>query len=109
MKIHPIFLAALLALPSASAGQTPAAPPPASQPPAAPAQAPAAPAQPPAPRQVGATLPLCGGLYQIGAPSRLPPEGSGPVVYQVGPCFEKQGGSPVVDAQTYLYYMEMKN
>ncbi len=75
-------------------------------------------AQPPAsagrvqtatPKPATGTLPLCGGLYQIGPPSKLPPAGSGPVVYQVGPCFEKQGGSPVVDAQTYLYYMEMKN
>jgi len=122
-KMRRIFVAALLAAAPAvaAAGQPPAAPAsqtpaPASQPPAAPANPPApastagqTPAPPAAPRQVGATLPLCGGLYQIGAPSRLPPEGSGPVVYQVGPCFEKQGGSPVVDAQTYLYYMEMKN
>src|SRR6185369_16958572 len=74
--------------------------------------APQTPAQPPAQtpaRPAGNTLPLCGGLYQIGPPSRLPPADSGPVVYQVGPCFEKQGGSPVVDAQTYLYYMEVKN
>ena len=28
-------------------------------------------------------------------------------MYQVGPCFEKQGGSPVIDANTYLYYMQM--
>ena len=67
-----------------------------------------APASQPKPAPTG-TLPLCGGIYQIGAPSRLPPAGSGPVVYQVGPCFEKQGGSPVVDANTYLYYMEVKN
>ena len=25
------------------------------------------------------------------------------------PCFEKQGGVPVIDANTYLYYMEMVN
>lgn len=54
-----------------------------------------------------ATQSYCGGLYQIPQPSRLPPAGSGPVVFQVGPCFEKQGGSPVVDAQTYLYYIQM--
>ena len=70
-----------------------------------------APQAPPDPARAGRQhlLPLCGGLYQIGPPSRLPPAGSGPVVYQVGPCFEKQGGSPVVDPQTYLYYMEVKN
>ena len=38
-----------------------------------------------------------------GCPRRAP----APVVYQVGPCFDKQGGFPVVDAQTYLYYMQM--
>jgi outer membrane protein insertion porin family len=85
----------------ASASQGPGQPPSAASASQAPAQTPARPA--------GNTMPLCGGLYQIGAPSRLPPSGSGPVVYQVGPCFEKQGGSPVVDPQTYLYYMELKN
>src|SRR5215204_547399 len=88
-------------LPQTPAPQTPA--------PQAPAQAPPAPGTGQPARPAGATLPLCGGLYQIGAPSRLPPAGSAPVVYQVGPCFEKQGGSPVVDPQTYLYYMEVKN
>jgi outer membrane protein insertion porin family len=89
-------------LPVALAGQDSQAPvKPLAQPPAA-----QTPASKPTPT---GTLPLCGGIYQIGAPSRLPPAGSGPVVYQVGPCFEKQGGSPVVDANTYLYYMEVKN
>ena len=31
------------------------------------------------------------------------------MVYQVVPCFEKQGGFPVVEANTYLYYIEMKS
>ena len=76
---------------------------------AAPAAAQTAPAsQAPAPgAQAGETLSLCGGLYRIGAPSRLPPAGSAPVVYQVGPCFDKQGGFSVIEAQTYLYYMEI--
>jgi outer membrane protein insertion porin family len=72
----------------------------------APASQAPAPQQPPA-RPAANTLPLCGGLYQIGPPSRLPPAGSGPVVYQAGLCFEKQGGSSVVDPQTYLYYMQI--
>src|SRR5258708_40198810 len=42
-------------------------------------------------------------------PARLPPAGSGPVVYLVVPCFQKQGGSSVVEPNTYLYYLEMKN
>ena len=113
LKLYGIFAAAILAATTASA-QPPSPPATAGQPPAGTAGQPSSPpapaGQPPPPTATaGATLPLCGGLYQIGPPSRLPPAGSGPVVYQVGPCFEKQGGSPVVDAQTYLYYMEVKN
>jgi outer membrane protein insertion porin family len=64
--------------------------------------------QPPAkPQPTEGSLPLCGGMYQIPPPPKLPPANSGPVVYQVGPCFEKQGGYSVIDAQTYIYYMEM--
>ena len=42
-------------------------------------------------------------------PAKLPPAGTGPYTYIIMPCFEKQGGVPVVDANTYLYYMEMVN
>ena len=49
---------------------------------------------------------VCG--QPVPAPRTLPPAGSGPVVYQVVPCFEKQGGFPVVEANTYLYYIEMR-
>ena len=59
----------------------------------------------PAPAQTGQTV--CG--QPVPAPRTLPPAGSGPVVYQVVPCFEKQGGFPVVEANTYLYYIEMKS
>jgi outer membrane protein insertion porin family len=41
-------------------------------------------------------------------PARLPPPNSGPVLTAVLLCFEKQGGSPVVEANTYLYYMQLK-
>jgi outer membrane protein insertion porin family len=57
--------------------------------------------------QPSGTMPVCGGMYQISPPAKLPPANSGPVIYQVGPCFEKQGGFSVVDPQTYLYYMEI--
>jgi len=50
---------------------------------------------------------LCGGMYQIGPPAKLPPAGSPPVIYQVGPCFDKQGGYSVIDPQTYIYYIEI--
>ena len=86
-------------LPGAPAPQ--AAPLPQVQPPA-PAAPPAAPA---APRPSGQTV--CG--QAVPEPSRLPPAGSGPVVFLVVPCFQKQGGSSTVDPQTYLYYLEMKN
>jgi outer membrane protein insertion porin family len=46
---------------------------------------------------------------QVPAPAKLPPAGTGPYTYIIIPCFEKQGGVPVVDAQTYLFYMELVN
>ncbi len=45
----------------------------------------------------------------VPAPSNLPPVGTGPYTYAILTCFEKQGGVPVVEAQTYVYYMEMAN
>ncbi len=41
-------------------------------------------------------------------PARLPPANSGTMVTAVMLCFEKQGGSPIVEANTYLYYMQAK-
>ena len=41
-------------------------------------------------------------------PARLPPANSGPVLTAVMLCFEKQGGSPVIEANTYLYYIQAK-
>lgn len=90
--------------PSAWSGQAPQAPP---SPPAA-GQAAQPPVATPAPLPSVATVQTVCGLA-IPTPARLPPAGSAPVVFQVVPCFQKQGGSPVVDAQTYLYYIEMKN
>ena len=48
---------------------------------------------------------VCG--LPIPPPAALPPAGSGPVLFQIVPCFAKQGGSPVVEAETYLYYMQL--
>jgi len=73
---------------------------PASQPPAAPAGQ-GQTAKPPA----DAPGTVCG--LPIPAPARLPPAGSGPVVYLVVPCFQKQGGFSVIDPQTYVYYMQL--
>ena len=41
-------------------------------------------------------------------PARLPPANSAPVLTAIMLCFEKQGGSPVVESNTYLYYMQAK-
>ncbi|HEY2434138.1 MAG TPA: POTRA domain-containing protein [Vicinamibacterales bacterium] len=95
--------------PAAPTAPAPTAPVPAAQAPAA--QAPGTP-RPVAPAAAGpkpteGTLPLCGGMYQVGPPAKLPPGSSPPVIYYVAACFEKQGGYSVVDPQTYLYYMEM--
>jgi outer membrane protein insertion porin family len=56
------------------------------------------PATPQAPTICGATVP---------PPVNLPPAGSGPVIYFIAPCFPTQGNVPNVDAQTYLFYMEL--
>src|SRR6188474_1484655 len=111
LKFRAFFVAVALAavspafaqgLPIASAGQLP---PSLSagqgQPPASAGQAPAAPA-PQAPQPAGQTV--CG--LPVPIPSQLPPAGSAPVVYLVVPCFMKQGGYSVIEAQTYLYYLQ---
>jgi outer membrane protein insertion porin family len=63
-----------------------------------PASAPAADALPP--------IPFCG--QQAAAPRAQPPAGSPPVVLAFGPCFEGQGGTSVIEPQTYLYYIQLK-
>jgi outer membrane protein insertion porin family len=41
-------------------------------------------------------------------PASLPPTNSGPVVWQIAPCFESQGNVTLVDPQTYLFYMQIQ-
>jgi len=69
----------------------------------------AAPAQAPSPQAVaaseGGAPTICG--QQVPAPATLPPAGSGPVLYLIAVCFPSQGNASTVDAQTYLYYMEL--
>lgn len=48
---------------------------------------------------------ICG--HEIGPPANLPPANSPPVVYLIVPCFAKQGGTPVVEGQTYSYYIQL--
>src|SRR5262249_62243646 len=51
----------------------------------------------------GATV--CGPHAQ---PAAQPPAGSGPVVLYIAPCFEAQGNASVIEAQTYVYYIQLK-
>src|SRR5712691_590891 len=55
----------------------------------------------------GAPVTVCG--VQVPPPSNLPPDGSEPVLWQIAPCFEAQGNVSLVDAQTYLYYLQLKD
>ncbi len=49
---------------------------------------------------------ICG--QPVPPPRALPPASSGPVIYQIAPCFESQGNISLVDIQTYLYYIQLK-
>src|ERR1044072_9948104 len=49
--------------------------------------------------QTAVSLPATMCKLQVPAPAKLPPAGTGPYTYIIIPCFEKQGGIPVVDAQ----------
>ena len=70
------------------------------------AQAPS-PAAPATAAQGPATRPtICG--VPVGAPANLPPAGSGPVIYLLAPCFSAQGNVSTVEAQTYLYYIQLR-
>jgi outer membrane protein insertion porin family len=58
---------------------------------------------------VPATAPLatvCG--MQVPQPSRLPPAGSAPIVLAYTLCFEQQGGSSLIDPQTYVNYIQLR-
>jgi outer membrane protein insertion porin family len=111
MNVRTLFLAAAVLsavspLPSAAAEQAaPSAAPPQARP-AAPQTPRPAPLPPVAALPPTGTLSFCG--YTIGPPAKLPPAGSGPVVYQYALCFEKQGGTSVIDPQTYVYYIQLK-
>ena len=48
---------------------------------------------------------FCG--QRVAPPAALPPEGSAPVVWLIGPCFLVQGNVSTIEPQTYLYYMQV--
>src|SRR3954454_13908216 len=66
----------------------------------------AAQAQPPA--AAPAALPPANVCGQQISPRAQPPAGHAPVVLFIAPCFEAQGNASVIDAQTYLYYIQQK-
>src|SRR4029077_15319559 len=94
-----VATSALAGLPARAQTPAPVAPPPAQGQPAAQAAA-----IPPV-QKLATSCTRCG--LPIPEPANLPPAGSAPVVYQVVPCFQKQGGFPGVEANTYLHYMEL--
>jgi outer membrane protein insertion porin family len=49
---------------------------------------------------------VCGGTQP--APAKEPPAGSGPVILAIVPCFEKQGGTSVIEPETYLFYIQTR-
>ena len=100
MRVFFALLVALSAAARASAQTPPAAPTP-PPPAAATAAGPATASN--APLDLPATI--CG--LTVPPPAKLPPANSPPVVYQLMPCFEKQGGYSVIEVQTYLYYIQM--
>ena len=59
---------------------------------------------PASPPQGAATI--CG--VPVPPPANLPPAGSGPVIYQLAPCFLAQGNVSTVEPQTYLYYIQVR-
>ena len=111
LKFRILLLAAsVVCAASAASAQTAGAQRPPAPTPAVPSPAPAAQAPAPsgaAPKPTG-SLSLCNGAYNIGPPAKLPPAGSGPLVYLVALCFAKQGGTSVIDPQTYLYYIQLR-
>jgi outer membrane protein insertion porin family len=65
-------------------------------------------AAPAAAQEPAATLPPANVCGQQIAPRAQPPAGHAPVVLFIAPCFESQGNASVIDAQTYLYYIQQK-
>src|SRR5262249_5521961 len=67
------------------------------------------PAPQPVPAGPALTLPatICGQTFP--APAKQPPAGSPTLFTGILLCFEKQGGTPMIEANTYLYYIELKS
>ena len=46
---------------------------------------------------------------QAPPPLAQPPAGSGPVVLAINTCFDRQGGTSLIEPQTYVYYIKTKH
>ena len=98
-----VLVAASLQADAVPARQAAGQPPAVQQPPAARSRRPRSRRPSPCPRGG------CSGAdRRSGRPSKLPPAGSGPVIYQIGLCFPEQGNASVIEAETYLFYIHTK-
>jgi len=64
--------------------------------------------QAPAAAQRPGTANVCGVDVPPPAANQLPPAGSEPVLWLLGPCFDAQGNVSLIDVQTYLYYIQLQ-
>jgi outer membrane protein insertion porin family len=60
------------------------------------------------PQPVAQPLPATVCDQTVPAPAVNPPAGSGPIFYGYVLCFAKQGGNPVIDPNTYVFYIQAK-
>jgi outer membrane protein insertion porin family len=44
----------------------------------------------------------------LAAPAALPPASSPPFVWQLEVCFPRQGNAPVIESETYMYYIKLR-
>ena len=65
------------------------------------------PSQTPVETPAGIDKTACG--TPVASPAALPPVGSPPFVWIFQPCFAAQGGSSMIEFDTYLYYIKLKD
>ena len=71
---------------------------------AVPAQA----GQAPAAAQPAGAANVCGTPVAAPPANQLPPAGSGPYLWLLGPCFDAQANVSLIDVQTYMYYIQLQ-
>jgi len=68
----------------------------------------AAPPPPPAQERALTTITTTPCGTPLPAPAALPPSNSTPFVWQLEVCFPRQGNAPVVESETYMYYIKLR-